>query len=145
MKKILSVMFLLAVVTLSACSDDDNDNKAVVSDEVKTYILNNYPDAVIRNAEYEKGYLDVEIYHDARIKDVYFNSNKQWVATEWDIAITELPAAVTEAVKKNYPDYRIDDADYVITPEKELYYIEMERGNFEVAIYVTADGIILTK
>lgn len=144
MKKVLSIMLFLAVAALSSCSDD-NDNKAVVSDTVKTYILNNYPDAVIRDAERERGYLDVEIYHDSRIKDVYFNNSDKWVATEWDIAIADLPQAVTEAVRDNYPNYRIDDADYVMTPEKELYYIELERGNFEVAIYVTADGVILTQ
>ena len=117
-KKMLSLIMLSAIAILGSCSDDD-DNKAVVSEQVKEFIAQHYTDAVIKNAEYDKGYLEVEIYHDARIKDVLFNSGDEWVATSWDVSMMELPAAVPAAVKDAYPDYRIDDADYVVTPLRE--------------------------
>lgn len=144
MKKILSALMLISVIALGACSDD-NDKRVVVDESVKTFILDKYPGAVIKDADYERGYLEVEILHDARIKDVLFNSADEWVATSWDVSTMELPAAVPAAVKDAYPDYRIDDADYVVTPLREAYRIEIERGNIEKIIYVSASGEILTE
>ena len=140
-KKMLSLIMLSAIAILGSCSDDD-DNKAVVSEQVKEFIAQHYTDAVIKNAEYDKGYLEVEIYHDARIKDVYFSSTDEWVATSWDVSAAELPAAVTAAVKESFPDYRIDDADYVDTPDGVYYSIELEKGERDVYIKVAPDGTI---
>ena len=142
MKKLLSALMLISVIALGACSDD-NDSRPVVDENVKNFILSKYPGAVIKDADYERGYLEVEIFHDARIKDVYFSSTDEWVATSWDVSAAELPAAVTAAVKENFPDYRIDDADYVVTPLREAYRIDVERGNIEKVVYVNAAGEIL--
>ena len=142
MKKILSALMLIGIIALGACSDD-NDSRPVVDESVKSFILSKYPGAVIKDADYERGYLEVEIFHDARIKDVYFSSTDEWVATSWDVSAAELPAAVTAAVKESFPDYRIDDADYVVTPAREAYRIDVERGNIEKVVYLNAAGEIL--
>lgn len=144
MKKILSILMMLSIVALGACSDDDNDNNPVISENVKEFILSKYPGAVIRDTDYDRGYIEVEIYHDARIKDVFFTTGDTWIATKWDISTADLPAAVTTTLTENYPDYRIEDADFVVTPEREVYYIELERGNFEKSVNITADGEIVT-
>ena len=34
MKKILSILMMLSIVALGACSDDDNDNNPVISENV---------------------------------------------------------------------------------------------------------------
>lgn len=144
MKKIISALMLLGIIALGACSDD-NDNTPVISNNIKEFILQNYPDAVIRDADYDRGYIEVEIYHDSRLKDVYFTTSDAWVATKWDVSIADLPTAVTTTIAESYPDYDIDDADKVTTPEKTVYYIELERGNFEKSIYITPEGEVVTQ
>lgn len=144
MKKIISALLLLGIISLGACSDD-NDNTPVISDSIKEFILQNYPDATIRDADYDRGYIEVEIYHDARLKDVYFTTSDAWVATKWDVSIADLPTVVTTTLAEDYPDYRIDDADKVTTPDRTLYYIELERGNFEKGIYITPEGEVVTQ
>jgi hypothetical protein len=144
MKNILSLLLFSTIAVLASCSDDDN-NKAVVCNQVKEYIAQHYPGAIIRDAEYSRGYFEVEIYHDARIKDVYFDNADRWVATKWDVSIADLPAAVVTSLRTSYQDYKIDDADFVVTPEREVYYVELERGNYERAVYVKADGTILSE
>lgn len=42
---------------------------------------------------------EVEIFHDAREKDVYFNGAQEWVKTQWEVRVSELPAAVSDAIK----------------------------------------------
>ena len=142
MRKILSLLLFSTMAVIASCSDDD-DNKAVVCNQVKSYITQHYPGAIIRDAEYSRGYLEVEIYHAAHIKDVYFDSTDNWVATKWDVSIVDLPAAVVTSLTENFPEYRIDDVDYVVTPEREAYYVELERGNYERTVYVATDGTIL--
>lgn len=34
---------------------------------------------------------EVEIFHDAREKDVYFNGAQEWVKTQWEVRVSELP------------------------------------------------------
>lgn len=142
MKKLFSVL-MIAAAFLVSCSDDDNDNTAV-SNAQKSYIETAYPGAVIRHAEKEAGGLiEVEFVHDNLVKDAYFTTADEWVYTEWDVALTSLPQAVTDAALAAYPDYRIDDADFVETPDVEYYRLELEKGNFEKYISVTADGTVI--
>lgn len=141
MKKLFPI-FIFALLAFVACSDDD-DNGVAVNQTVKSYIENKYPGSSIRHAEYDnRGLLEVEIVHDARVKDVYFNSSDEWIYTEWDITIADIPAAVSDAVVAAYPDYRIDDADYIESPSGIYYEIDIEKGNFEKLLYVTPEGEI---
>ncbi len=142
MKKLFP-LFLFALLAVVAC-DNDDDLSVPVPDVLRNSIETKYPGAVIRSAEYENnGLLEIEVIHDAIIKDIYFNRSNEWVYTEWDVTLLELPASVVDAVKNAYPGYRIDDADYEERPLKSYYELEIERGNFENVIYVTAEGEIL--
>jgi hypothetical protein len=141
MKKILSIMMLLTLA-IAGTSCDDDDSNVTINDNVRTYINTHYSGAVIMEAEYNYGYLEVDIYHDSLSKDVYFDNNDAWVKTTWDVAINALPQTVTAAIATEYPDYRIDDADYVDTPDGAYYSIELEKGERDVYIKVTPDGTI---
>ena len=88
--------------------------------------------------------MEVEIWHDGREKDVYFNGRNVWVYTEWDIRRGELPAAVTTALASSqWAAFEIDDLEYVQTPDLEYYLVELERGDREVELRITAAGTIL--
>ena len=103
-----------------------------------------YPGARIVDIERENGMIEVEIIDGNRKKDVYFNIANEWVKTEWEVRVSELPAAVTTAIANSqYASYRIDDADYVQTPAVEYYLIELEKGNSEVKLRITETGTIL--
>ena len=141
MKKILSMMMLLAL-TVGATSCDDDDNGVAINDKVRNYISVHYPDARILEAEYKYNLLEVEIYDATTKKDVYFDKSDAWVMTTWDIAVASLPEAVRAAASAAYPDYRIDDAEYVETPEGVHYSIELEKGGKDVYIKITPDGTI---
>ncbi len=142
MKKILSIMMLFTLA-FAGTSCDDDDNNVAINDNVRTYINTHYPGAVILEAEYNYGYLEVDIYHDTLNKDVYFDNDDAWVKTTWDVAIITLPEAVTAAITTAYPDYRIDDAEYVETPDGTYYSIELEQGERDIYIKITSDGTIV--
>ena len=131
-------------VTVAGGDDWGGDGGVPVGDDVSEWIEQHYPGARITDRDYDDGYLEVEIFHDGKEKDVYFNGAGEWVWSQWDVRISELPEAVTSALSKEYPDYRIDDAEYIQTPESEYYLIELEgRGDLEKNVRITSDGTIL--
>ena len=85
----------------------------------------------------------MEIFHDGREKNIYFNGGEEWVWSEWDVRLQELPQAVSDAVSAQYPDYRIDDCEYTESPQGEWYRIEIERGDREIELRISPDGTIL--
>lgn len=142
MKKLFPILMLIACTAFVACDDDDNDNIAV-NQAIRSYIENKYPGADIRKAEKSSnGLVEVEFIHDSRLKEAYFNAANEWQYTEWDVAIGSLPANITNAIAANYPDFRIDDADYIESPKGTFYEIEIEKGNVEQWIFVTPEGDI---
>ncbi len=145
MKKLFSIILFALTAGLFTACDNDDDKKVAVNEAVKSFIEQKYNGATIRGAEYDRdGLLEVEFLHDSHIKDAYFNSANKWLYTEWDVAIASLPQAVTEAVSKAYPDFRIDDSDFVETENNSYYEIEIDKGGIEQWIFVTPDGVIVS-
>lgn len=144
MKKLIPFLFV-ALAAFIAC-DDDDDKGAFINDTIKSYIETKYPGSVLRKAEYEKsGLLEVEFIHDSLIKDAYFKSDNSWVYTEWDVRTASLPQVVTDAVKNSYPDYVIDSADYIESPDGDYYKLELEKGNIEKLLFVSPNGEVVSE
>ena len=132
-------------VTGNGGNPGGGDNSGgMVGGSIEEFIADKYPGARILEQDWDDGYLEVEIWHDNKEKNIYFNGAGEWVRSQWDVRISELPEAVTDTLSKEYPDYRIDDAEYIQTPESEYYLIELEgRGDSEKNIRITSDGTIL--
>ena len=140
MKKLLPIL-LLSIASILACDKHDN---YIVNDYIKDFIELKYKGARILYAEKEfNGEVDVEIIHNNIKKEVKFNRKNQWINTSWDVAIHQLPDIVQESVQNSYPQYIIEDADYVETPTGDYYRIELEKGEWEKIVLVTANGEII--
>jgi major membrane immunogen (membrane-anchored lipoprotein) len=141
-KLILYVLFSLPLIV--ACSDDENEMKVDLTNAVIEFIDTRYNGAQIRGSEYENnGLLEVEIRHDGKIKDVYFDSQNGWVYTSWDVRVPDLPVEVKNALTAAYPDYRIDEADFIEREDGDRYAVEIEKGKLSVMVYVSPEGEIL--
>ena len=139
MKKLLSLLFI-ALATLCACEEEN----IVVNDNIKNFIEKKYEGATILYAEQEfNGEIEVEIVHDNITKEVRFNRNNNWISTTWDIPISQLPDAAKNSILKQFSEYRIDDVDYVEKPSGDYYKVEIEKGERDRTVFVTADGKIL--
>lgn len=110
---------------------------------IERFIEENYPGARIIERDYDDGYIEVEIFHDGREKNIYFNGREEWVWSEWDIRRQELPQAVSDAISSDYPDYRIEDCEYVESPQGQWYLIEIEKGDREIELRISPDGVYI--
>lgn len=131
-------------VTLKQPGMPGQGNGQLVDAAVAEFIASKYSGAQIMEYGYDKGLLEVEIWHENREKEVYFNGQNAWVRTEWDIRRSELPQPVTAAIAASqWSGYSIDDIEYVQTPTAEYYLVELERGKQEIELRITAEGTIL--
>lgn len=143
MKRLFPLLFL-SLFVLSACNDDD-DRNVELNNAVLQFVDTRYNGAKIRNSEYESnGLLEVEILHDGKVKDIYFDSQNNWIYTSWDVRVADIPSATKEAVGNAYPGYVIDEVDFIERPAVVYYTLELEKGRQEITVFVTADGVILT-
>jgi uncharacterized membrane protein YkoI len=62
---------------------------------------------------------------------------------EEKIAIDKLPKAVIEAVKKRFPDAKLESAEKETEGGKIVYEVELEQKDEELEVELTADGTIL--
>lgn len=144
MKKLFYILIMLPVIAFASCNDDDNSPAIVLSDTVKNFISVNYPDAVITGAEWAaNGLLEVDFVHDSKKKEIYFTQSDEWVMTEWDVPVSSLSPAAAAAISAAYPDYVIDDVDYVQTPSGDFYNVNIEKGNYEKDLNVSLDGTVI--
>lgn len=132
-------------ILLKAVPDDDNDNfqPTVVPQTITDAINEMYPGATVLEFDSEKTGFEVDILHNNIYKDVYFNTGNEWLYTEWDIKEANVPAIVMNAYKASeYKDYRIDDIDVIENPAGISYVLELEKGNDEVKMTISAEGKI---
>ncbi len=131
------------VVDIDSDYDYEDYLPADIQSELSKFVAQKYPGAVIMDTEFDDGEFEVEIVHEGRGKDVYFSKDYNWLRTEWDVRKNELPAAVLAQLNASYPSWKIDDAEYVETPSGDWFKIELEKGDSEVKIRITAAGVIL--
>ncbi len=144
MKKVLYILLILPAVVFASCNDDDNPPAIELSAAVKSFIETNYPGAVIAETEWAaNGLIEVDVVHEEVRKEIYFTKNSEWVFTEWDTPVSSLPQVVKDAVAVAYPDYFIDDADYLQQPAGDSYKINIEKGNFEKDLKVSLNGSVI--
>lgn len=94
--------------------------------DITALVMNMYPNARIIEIDREKGMAEVEILDGTVCREVYFDAKNEWVKTVWEVRRAELPDAVKQAAATKYPDYVIDDADYVATPAGDYYELDFE-------------------
>lgn len=111
---------------------------------IKSFIETRYANARIVEWERESNsIIEVDIIHDNISKDLKFTADSEWISTDWDINPRNLPQAVTAKLGTDYPQHHIDDAEYVETPNGDYYLVELESGNQEIKVRISADGTIL--
>lgn len=132
---------------IKAIVDTDNDNDyeshlpVQTPDAILSFINDKYPNARLVEIEVEHGVTEVEIIHEGRCKEVYFDKDNNWISTSWDIRLNELPAVVTQALANSeYNVYTIDDAEYNETSQGDYYLIELEQGAKEIKVKIDTTG-----
>lgn len=126
-------------------TDDDNSHfqPTTIPQAITDAIDEMYAGATVVDFDQEKNGFEVDILHNSVYKDVYFNAAKEWISTEWDITEDKVPAIVMNALKaSDYKNYRIEDIDQIEKPAGTFYLFELEQGDNDVEVTISAEGNI---
>ena len=88
------------------------------------------------NADFEVSNIDNEVWIDA--KGIIVRSKK-------DMTKAQLPVAVSTAIKKEYPAYRIDDVDQYVEGKQAFYKVELEKGGHDTHVVFDQAGRVSSK
>lgn len=136
-------------VLIKEVIDVDNDDERlpfIIPDALKSFIQDLYPGAVILEVETERDGTEVEIKHGNIYKEVKLDKNNQWLYTKWEIAVTQLPTAVLQALRSTaYASYEIDDIEVIENASGLFYEVELEKGKQEITLVFSPDGTLINQ
>lgn len=144
MKKMMMLLAASAVLFAVACDKDDEVNPIDQLDAATLEaVMNLYPAGNVVDVDTYQDFIEVEVMDGMTSRDVYFDKQGNWLRTETDVRPTELPSAVTNAIAAGeHAALRIDDAEWVETPDGNYYVVELD-ANPDVYLKITAEGVIL--
>ena len=121
----------------------DENRPSTVPSSIREAVLSLYPGATIFEIDTDRNGTEVDIWHDNLHKEVRFDTNDQWLYTEWDIRRTEIPSVVLSAFNASeYASYRIDDTNVIQKADGIYYEFELERGERDIILLFDEAGNI---
>lgn len=153
------LLLILAAILFVGCSGSDKeaaDGGKLENKDQSQVDENGIPEAVTKacqekfpnaeSVEWEKegNIYEAEFMLDGKEYEAEYDAEGNWLATEWEIKISDLPDAVIKSIEKNYPDWEIEEAEEM---ESEAYgnifEVEIEKDDIEKEVFIDKDGKIL--
>lgn len=141
MKKIsISAMAVIFSMTV-ACAQE----KAPA--EVQNAFKQKYPEAKAVKWEMENSSeWEAEFKMNGKEMSAGFDLKGNWQQTETEIKMSELPVAVSDAIKTQFMDYKASEPEKVEMANGEVAYeLELKSGKEEWEVVFAADGTVKSK
>jgi len=118
MKTLLIAFATMAGVSCFAQKD--------IPSPVKEAFAKNFPGVTAKKWDKEDGNYEANFTKDGKSMSATFAAKGEWLETETDIEISELPASVTAYVKEHYKGAAIKEAAKLTTPKGNMYEAEVK-------------------
>jgi uncharacterized lipoprotein NlpE involved in copper resistance len=142
MKKLMMLTAFVAAIGFAACGQNLAASKVPAA--VKAAFAKKFAGAVAEWGKENSKEYEAEFKFNGNSASANFLTDGSWVETEMEIALQEVPAAVTTAIKTAHPAavitkvYKIDNAKGELT-----YEAEIKTGNKKQEMVLKADGTIV--
>jgi len=141
--KTLKIFILLLVVSTVAMAQDINPSE--VPETVRNAFMKDHNKAT--DVEWERDMDNYKVEFDVGRKDyaVWYTAAGNVIKKEQDITEADLPDAVREAIKREYPGYYVNDVEMTWQNNETTYQMELEKGQEEWKVVFDAMGKTLHK
>jgi hypothetical protein len=143
MKNIYIVLLYGAFMNISAYAQKISADKvpSLVAMALKIKFLNAADTDTHWEMEHEKDY-EVNFKVNNARQSAVFDATGKWMESESEIKVSELSSAAKESIAKQFPGFKIEEAEkYEDTEHGSCYEVEIEKGKdtFDVLISVTGE------
>lgn len=152
MKKLSLILPLLGFAALSAIAFA-GEEKYVAEKEVPKVVREAFHEAYphAQDVKYEsktqdgKPVYEVEFNDQGKEREASYTPAGTLFETEEEIAVSDLPPAVAQAVTKAYPNAKVKEAEKVMRPDGTLsgYEVEIVPGKKDLELHLDPNGKIL--
>ncbi len=109
------------------------------------FIQKQYPNAQIMTIEKEVNGTEANIKDNGIEKEVYFDNNKQWVSTSWEIKADQIPVAIMDGLLSSaYAEYDLKDITLIERPDGIFYVFDLSDNDNNVQVVYNSDAQVVT-
>jgi len=94
--------------------------------EVKTAFEKSFPNTTVKKWDKEDGNYEANFSKDGKSMSATYDAKGNWLETETDIDVKNLPAPVVSYIKEHYNGAAIKEAATLKTPEGNRYEAEVK-------------------
>lgn len=140
MKNLVLLIAVVAIFSLNACGQKGKD----IPENIKTAFTQKFPTAtkVKWDKENEKEW-EAEFKMDGKEYSANFDMNGAWMETEYEISVSEIPAAVKATLDTEFAGYKIDEPEVSETATAKLYEFELKKGKEELEVAIDLNGKVI--
>jgi hypothetical protein len=139
-------MLLIAFVTLVFAGYGQKLKQDEVPAAVKNSFNKKFPG--IKGVEWSKesaSEFEAEFEVSGNEQSANFDQSGKWLETETEIKKSALPANVQATIKKEFPDFSIEEAEKAETADGMIYEVEIEKGEVNYEVEISTDGKVIKK
>lgn len=137
--KSLSLFITALSTTLISCAQDIPASK--VPSVVQNTLQSTFSNAAKIEWEKKGNLYEAEFEIDNTEYTAHIEASGKLLVYKVDIAATELPAAITQAIARDHAGYQLDDADKLVKDGTTYYQVELEaKGKKDVKVVYAANG-----
>jgi hypothetical protein len=140
MKNFFILVTLFSMIFFSAC------NQKNPPENVKKEFSQKFADAKsVKWGSEEANEWEAEFKANGKEMSACFDNTGKWLETEAEVSAKELPSAVTNTLKSEFPGFKIGESSTIETPEMKGFEIALKNKETEMSVIIGADGTVLKK
>lgn len=117
-----------------------------VPSAVNHTFLQKFPNLKAERWVEEDGIWEAQLHHQGREIEAKFTDAGQWIETEMELHIQNLPPVVTNGLASKYPNHQIQEAEWHESAKEGISYeLEIEHGGKTIELLMDEKGTILAE
>lgn len=118
---------------------------ALLPAAVSAYVQSQYPSARILASATGRTGTELEILDNGVVRTLLFDNSGSWVSTSTQVAETDVPSVVREALLASaYASYTVDDVNFRQTQSGDFYRYILSSNGRQAVVDIAADGSTVT-
>lgn len=143
MKMLLPITAMLAL-SITACGQKLSESE--VPQPVKAAFAKQFPGAERAKWELEdKKDYEVNFKQGGSAMSAKYSADGKWLETEQAIQAAMLPAAVHDAIAKDYAGHKLEEIERAERPDGLFYEVELEKGEQTLDVVFAPDGRVVKR